>query len=127
LPDRTFDGAVTEIAGAADPLTGTYRVEVTLPAASGLASGLIGRVEIRPAAARQVMLVPIGALLEADGISATVYALAPDARHAERRAVRIAFLADDRVAIASGLEGVAAVVTDGAAYLDDGAAVTVRP
>ena len=127
LPERAFEGAVTEIAGAADPLTGTYRVEVTLPAASGLASGLIGRVEIRPAAARQVMLVPIGALLEADGISATVYALAPDARHAERRAVRIAFLADDRVAIASGLEGVAAVVTDGAAYLDDGAAVTVRP
>jgi hypothetical protein len=41
--------------------------------------------------------------------------------------VRIAFLAGDRVAIASGLEGVAAVVTDGAAYLDDGAAVTVRP
>ena len=36
-------------------------------------------------------------------------------------------LAADRVAIASGLEGVAAVVTDGAAYLDDGAAVTVRP
>jgi len=127
LPDRTFNGAVTEIAGAADPLTGTYRVEVTLPAASGLASGLIGRVEIRPAAARQLMLVPMGALLEADGISATVYALAPDARHAERRSVRIAFLAGDRVAIASGLEGVAAVVTDGAAYLDDGAAVTVRP
>src|SRR5439155_311494 len=52
LPDRSFDGAVTEIAGAADPLTGTYRVEVTVPAAAGLASGLIGRVEIRPAGAR---------------------------------------------------------------------------
>ncbi len=126
-PDRTFDGAVTEIAGAADPMTGTYRVEVTLPAASGLASGLIGRVEIRPAAARPLMLVPIDALLEADGASATVYALAPDGRHAERRTVSIAFLAGDRVAIASGLEGVAAVVTDGAAYLDDGATVTVRP
>ncbi len=119
--------AVTEIAGAADPMTGTYRVEVTLPAASGLASGLIGRVEIRPAAGRPLMLVPIEALLEADGIHATVYAVAPDGRHAERRAVRIAFLAGDRVAIASGLEGVAAVVTDGAAYLDDGAALAVRP
>jgi multidrug efflux system membrane fusion protein len=125
--DRTFDGVVTEIAGAADPLTGTYRVEVTVPAASGLASGLIGRVEIRPAAARPLMLVPIEALLEADGANATVYVLAPDGRHAERRTVRIAFLAGDRVAIASGLEGVAAVVTDGAAYLDDGAALTVRP
>jgi RND family efflux transporter MFP subunit len=127
LPDRTFDGAVTEIAGAADPMTGTYRVEVTIPTASRLASGLIGRVEIRPAAGRPLMLVPIEALLEADGASATVYALAPDGRHAERRTVSIAFLAGDRVAIASGLEGVAAVVTDGAAYLDDGAAVTVRP
>src|SRR6266446_3663694 len=127
LPERAFEGAVTEIAGAADPLTGTYRVEVTVPAASGLASGLIGRVEIRPGAARPLTLVPIGALLEADGVSATVYALAPDGRHAERRGVRIAFLAGDRVAIASGLEGVAAVVTDGAAYLDDGAALAVRP
>jgi len=125
--DRTFDGAVTEIAGAADPMTGTYRVEVTLPAASGLASGLIGRVEIRPAAGRPLMLVPIEALLEADGATATVYALAPDGRHAERRTVGIAFLAGDHVAIASGLEGVATVVTDGAAYLDHGAAVTVRP
>jgi len=125
--DRTFDGAVTEIAGAADPMTGTYRVEVTLPAASGLASGLIGRVEIRPAAGRPLMLVPIEALLEADGATATVYSLAPDGRHAERRTVGIAFLAGDRVAIASGLEGVATVVTDGAAYLDHGAAVTVRP
>ena len=127
LRDRTFDGTVTEIAGAADPLTGTYRVEVTLPAASGLASGLIGRVEIRPEAGRPLMLVPIGALLEADGINATVYALAADGRHAERRPVRIAFLAGDRVAIASGLEGVTAVVTDGAAYLDDGATLAVRP
>ena len=125
--DRTFDGPVTEIAGAADPLTGTYRVEVTIPAASGLASGLVGRVEIHPVAARPLMLVPIEALLEADGANATLYALAPDGRHAERRTVRVAFLAGDRVAIASGLEGVAAVVTSGAAYLDDGAAVMVRP
>jgi len=87
----------------------------------------VTRSWIRPAAARPLTLVPIGALLEADGVSATVYALAPDGRHAERRTVRIAFLAGDRVAIASGLEGVAAVVTDGAAYLDDGAALAVRP
>jgi len=102
-------------------------VEVTLPTASRLASGLIGQVEIRPAAPRPLMLVPIEALLEADSASATVYALAPDGHHAERRAVGIAFLIGDRVAIATGLEGVAAVITTGAAYLDDGAAVKVEP
>jgi RND family efflux transporter MFP subunit len=35
LPDREFAGVVAEIAAAADPLTGTYRVEVSIPSAPG--------------------------------------------------------------------------------------------
>src|SRR5437899_1732352 len=41
LPDEVLQGTVTEIAAAADPLTGTYRVEVTLPRAARLTSGLV--------------------------------------------------------------------------------------
>jgi membrane fusion protein, multidrug efflux system len=126
LPDRPFAGTVTEIAAAADPLTGTYRVEVALPPA-GLASGLVGHVEFRPGATQPLALVPVEAVLEGDGSHATVFALSADGRRAERRAVTIAFLAGDRVAVLSGLEGVHAVVTDGAAYLDDGAVVRVQP
>ncbi|HVH67211.1 MAG TPA: efflux RND transporter periplasmic adaptor subunit [Gemmatimonadales bacterium] len=126
LPDRPLVGTVTEIAAAADALTGTYRVEVTVPA-SGLASGLIGEVEIRPAAIRPLALVPIAAVLEADGSHATVFTVSADGQRAERRAVTIGFLAGDRVAVLSGLEGVRAVVTDGGAYLDDGAKVRVQP
>jgi len=127
LPDRAFAGTVTEIAAAADPQTGTYRVEVALPAAAGLASGLVGRVDIRPRAARRATMVPVEAVLEADGSRASVFALAPDGRHALRRSVTVGFLAGDRVAVVSGLEGVTAVITDGGAYLDDGTAVRVRP
>ena len=127
LPDARLEGTVTEIAAAADPFTGTYRVEVTLPGAAGLASGLVGEVEIRPRAATPVSLVPLDAVLEADGSRATVFTLAPDGQHAVRRTVRIAFLAGDRIAVLSGLEGVTSVVTDGAAYLDDGSAVRVQP
>jgi RND family efflux transporter MFP subunit len=129
LPDAVLEGVVSEIAAAADPMTGTYRVEVRLPGAPGgrLASGLVGQVEIAPRAATEVSLVPVEAVLEADGSQATVFTLSPDGTRAERRAVRIGFLAGDRVAIISGLEGVHRVVTDGAAYLDDGAVVTVRP
>lgn len=127
LPDAVLEGTVTEIAVAADPLTGTYRVEVKLPGADGLASGLVGHVDIAPRAATSVSLVPIDAVLEANGSTATVFTLAADGLHAERRSVRIAFLAGDRVAVASGLDGVTRVVTDGAAYLDDGIAVRVRP
>lgn len=127
FPDRAFQGTVTELAGAADPMTGTYEVEVTLPAAARLASGLVGQVEIRPAATQKVALIPIESLLEADGSHATVFAVSADGRRAVRRAVTIAFVAGDRVAVTSGLEGVTTVVTDGAAYLDDGATVRIRP
>ena len=45
-----------------------------------LASGLVGRVEMRPAAGTEMALVPIQAILEADGDAATVYTLAADGR-----------------------------------------------
>lgn len=129
FPDQTFEGTVTEVAGASDPMTGTYDVEVTVSplAASRLASGLVGQVEIRPAATHKVAVIPIASLLEADGSHATVFAVSADGRRAERRAVTIAFLAGDRVAVTRGLEGVTTVVTDGAAYLDDGATLRIRP
>jgi RND family efflux transporter MFP subunit len=125
LPDREFEGSVSEIAAAADPGTGTYGVEVSLPAASGLASGLVGSVEIRPRAESAVTLVPVESVLEADGMAGTVYTLAADGAHAERHAVRLAFLAGERMAVRSGLEGVQAVITEGAARLTTGDRVEV--
>jgi len=74
-----------------------------------------------------VALVPVEAVLEADGDRATVFALAPDGRHVGRKTVTVAFLVGDHVAVAAGLDGVRAVVTDGAPYLNDGSAVRVRP
>jgi len=127
LPEREFVGGVTEIAAAAEPGTGTYSVEIALPEAAGLASGLVGQAEIHPSTGRPTTLVPIEAVLEADDTEATVYALSGDGTRAERRRVTIAFIAGNRVAVDRGLEGVAAVITDGAAYLNDGAAVRVAP
>lgn len=125
LPDREFAGQISEIGAAADPMTGTYRVELRLAGTTTLASGLVGQAEIRPRSGRPVMLVPVEALLEADGGRGTVFALA-DGR-AQRREIAIAFLAGDRVAVSGGLDGVTQVITEGGAYLDDNQAVTVRP
>jgi multidrug efflux system membrane fusion protein len=127
LSGRGFAGRVSRIGAAADPGTGTYEVEVALDGADGLAAGLVGRVEIRPAKGLPARLVPVEAVLEADGGDATVYALSSDGTRAERRHVSVAFIDGSRVAVAKGLEGVSRVLTDGAAYLDDGAAVRVKP
>ncbi len=127
LPGRVFEGRVARIGAAADPTTGTYEVEIALEDAEALAAGLVGRAEIRPARGAPAALVPIEAVLEADGTEATVYALSADGTRAERRRVTVAFIEGSQVAVAGGLEGASRVLTDGAAYLDDGAAVRVAP
>lgn len=120
-------GRVSQIAAQASPGTGTWSVEVALdrpqPATSGgVASGLIGAVEISPKRADAVRLIPIQALLEGDGDSAEVFTLAVNNSDttAVRRRVSIAFLSGEQAAVSGGLEGVGEVVTDGAAYLQDG-------
>ncbi|HEX7242499.1 MAG TPA: efflux RND transporter periplasmic adaptor subunit [Longimicrobiaceae bacterium] len=123
FPGEELAGRVAEVAAAATPGTGTYEVEVALDAGGRpLVSGLIGRAEITPSRTQRVRLVPVEAILEADEDSGAVYTLTPDGRRARRLPVSIAFLQGGRVAVSGGLEGVAEVVTDGAAYLDDGAA-----
>lgn len=127
LPGEVYHGQVTQIGAAADPATGTYTIEVTLRNAARVASGLVGQVEIRSSRAARTTLVPIEAILEADGDEATVFTLSADSSRAERRRVTVAFIDGRRVAVARGLEGIAAVLTDGAAYLSDGSAVRVTP
>jgi membrane fusion protein, multidrug efflux system len=127
LSGRTFAGAVREIAPSADAGTGTYRVEITIdPGETGLSSGLVGRVEIRPGRTARMPTIPIAALLEADGDRGTVYTVSP-AGLARRLPVAVGSLRDGRVAVPEGLDGVELVVTDGAAYLRDGAPVEVVP
>ena len=127
FPGRTFDGTVTEIAAAAAAATGAYPVEITVADAGVLVAGLVGRVAITPRRGVAATVIPIEALLEADDQTATVYALAPGGNHVERRRVKVAFIAGNRAAIVGGLEGIASVITDGAAYLSDGGAVRVTP
>ena len=124
-PGHVVEGTVTEIAAAADPATGTFRVEIAVPAAGRPASGLVADVEIRPGTEGPMPLIPVDALLEADGSRATVFVVSGSANRVERRGITVAFLDGDHVAIAAGLDGTEQVVTDGAIRLDDGDRVTV--
>ena len=126
-PGESFDGRVSEIGGAAQERTGTYTIEITLPSNPRLVTGLIGTAEIDAASGGRHPRVPVEALLEADGDRAIVFLLAPDGRTVERRHVRLTQVVGDRVAIVDGLDDAGTVVTDGAAYLRDGAQVEVVP
>jgi multidrug efflux pump subunit AcrA (membrane-fusion protein) len=127
LGERRLTGEVSRIGAAADRMTGTYLVEITVHGGSALVSGMVGEGELRPRRGVPTKLVPLEAVLEADGPTGTVYALSSDGRRAERRRIRVGFIDGGRVAVTQGLENVARVVTSGASYLGGDSNVRVTP
>ncbi|MEP7001148.1 MAG: efflux RND transporter periplasmic adaptor subunit [bacterium] len=127
FPGRTTTGRVRQLAGAATPGVGTYMVELMLDDARGLVSGMVAHVSIAARGRESLLTVPVEALVDADGERGNVFILSADGTHAQRRAVRVAFLSEGRAALRDGLSGDNKVVTDGAVYLTDGAKVKVQP
>ncbi len=126
LPDANLRGKVTEVASAADPASGMFRIEVALdPTDLPLKSGLVAKLTVVPssASAGSRVYVPIGAIVEGDGRSARLFVLDKD--HARRRDVEVAFIEGENVALVSGVEAGEQVITDGAQYLEDGEQVAI--
>ena len=117
---RLLHGTLSEISGAADEKTGLFPVEVRLESPPpALASGLVAKLRLAPAAgrARALTYVPIGAVVEGSGDVASVFVV--DGSRARRREVRVAFIDPSGVALAAGVAPGERVVTDGALYLED--------
>jgi RND family efflux transporter MFP subunit len=139
---EAFDARITRIATASDPATGTYEVELAVaPSGAAFVQGLVAKVEIdvAPSAAARLW-IPVEALLEANGAWADVAVVAHDAaapsspvaaadRPAtgtiERRRVHIGELVGSNVEVRAGLAVGERVVTDGAAWVEDGGHVIV--
>jgi membrane fusion protein, multidrug efflux system len=128
LPRESLRAKVSRLPAAADPRTGMFDVELTLAEPDPrLKSGLVARLQLSPASATAGLLVhvPIGAILEGDRERASVYVHDAAAGRVSRRAVRVAFIDGDSVALASGLDVGAEVVVEGAYFVSEGAAVRV--
>jgi RND family efflux transporter MFP subunit len=127
-PSHFFSATVSEISGTASPMTGTYEVELRVEPAEDTTflSGMIAKAEILPSKKSRVSLVPIESIVEADGTRGSVYIVSPSDA-AKKIGVAVAFIYGNQAAIAAGLEGIDEVITDGAAYLNDGDAIKIVP
>lgn len=124
-PSHTFPAVVTEIAESADPMTGTFETELRLnPPALNLVAGFIADVTIFPSQREQYFILPIEALVEADGQQGIVYTVENDT--ARQLQVEIGRILENRIAVSSGLQGISRVVTDGTPYLWEGARVVIK-
>lgn len=123
-PDVKFPARISEIAEAADPMSGTFEVELSVDTKNyKIISGFIAKVEIFPAKKQRLFIVPIESLIEGDGHNGFVYTLATNREKAKKIPVKVGFILEKEVAIVAGLENVNQVITDGASYLTDGAEV----
>jgi RND family efflux transporter MFP subunit len=130
FPGQSFPGKVTRVAAAADPLTGTFDVEIEVaPVGARFVRGLVAKITLGlgkgARSAATSTLVPVSALVEANGATGIVYVLDTTGTIALRRQVTVGPIVGDRVVVEAGLAPGQRVVTDGAAWLTDGHPVRV--
>ena len=111
---------VIEVAGRADPATGTFRVEFSLPANSALRSGLIADVELPPAAGQSRLLIPSTALFSARADEGFVWRYDPATRLAKPQMVRLGQVSGEGIEVRSGLARGDLIVSSGVDRLTAG-------
>ncbi len=118
---------VAHIAGMADPMTRTIPVEFELqhPPAD-LRSGFVAQVIITPDPVERRPAVPLESLVAGDGHHAHVFLLQDGGHHAHRMDVEIEALNDGTAYLKTSLPEGASLITTGAEFLIDGAAVEVE-
>ncbi|MCD6160811.1 MAG: efflux RND transporter periplasmic adaptor subunit [candidate division Zixibacteria bacterium] len=125
-PEISFPARVAEIAESADPLNGTYEVELTVsPNKNKLVSGFTAKIDIFPAKKQPCYIIPAEALVEADANEGYIYVINTSNNTAKKVNVKIGYIFDDGIAIASGLTDIQAVIASGASYLTDGSAIKI--
>jgi multidrug efflux system membrane fusion protein len=116
-PGRTFPAFVQEIAAGPDPQNGLYEVKLALHSTpESLFSGFVAKADIYPSVKEMVSVVPFEALVNVSGLAGYVYRINQDSL-AVKIPVEIAYFIGNDAVIQKGLEGVDAVITEGAAYL----------
>jgi RND family efflux transporter MFP subunit len=125
-PGYSFPASVKEISGSADPMTGTFEVELDLDSGGRtLASGFAAKAEIFPSDGISSLLVPIESLVEADGERGFIFIVSETGDVARRVPVELDVLVGESVAVRGPIKAGMMVVTEGAPYLIDGSRIEV--
>lgn len=126
FPDKLFNGVVTEIAGTADPVTGTYEIKINMnDSENQLKSGFIGNISIRSSVRKERVQIPVDALIFADANEGTIYVAKDDTAY--QRRIRIEKIAGDSLLVSEGLEGHETIVVEGLQKLSgDSVRITLK-
>ena len=125
-PDEQFKGIVSEIAGMADPYTGTYEVKIILLNTRNkeMATGLIARTDIIPDRSTKLLSIPSDALFNSNEQTGYVFK-ATDSTVVKEK-VTIEHISDKKIYITGKLNNGDLVVTDGINYIDENSKIKIE-
>ena len=124
-PGVKFPAVVDQAGEISNPYTGTYKTELFLNTTGyRLASGFVAVVDIYPFSGKSYTLIPVGSIVEADGKYGNIFYLT-DSMSVKKIRIEIEAISGPQAAVRGIPEGVAEVVSEGAAYLKDGLKVKV--
>ncbi len=124
-PGVSFSAIVDQVGEMANPLTGTFEIELLLKESEyRLVSGFVAGVDLFPLLRKTFSIVPLGAIVEADGKEGYIYSVNED-KIAQKVKVNIVTLVGSMVAVTGIPPGISLVVSEGAAYLKNGTKVEI--
>lgn len=124
-PEQVVHAVVNEIAGAPNPMSGTYEIVLGLESNSlKLFSGFIAKLEIYPSISESVHMIPFISLINIHDNQGEVFLPTNDLT-VTRVPVKIGYLTEEKAVITAGLDSVSKVITDGAAYLKEGIKIKI--
>jgi RND family efflux transporter MFP subunit len=117
---------VTHKSQSADPVTGTYWVEISPESAKeiSLASGMFGKARIQPSQTVQGWEIPFESVLDANGDSGFVFVV--DGQKAKKVKVQLGKITSSSIQVLGGLENYSSLIVSGSAYLADGSTIQVK-
>jgi RND family efflux transporter MFP subunit len=125
-PAIEFPAIVNEIAGMADPFTGTYELELTLLGDHGnrLASGMIARARIIPQRKEQLIMLPADAIFGIVENKGSIYAIRDAV--AEKREIYIERIEGSSAYVKGNIQAGDKVVIEGMTFINNDSRIVVK-
>jgi multidrug efflux system membrane fusion protein len=126
-PDKEFSARVNEIAEAANPMNGTFEVELLIRKNElPLKAGFVAKIKIFPSKGKRFITIPIESLVDADENSAYIYTPTVEKDSVKKMQISIAFVYNNRIAVSTGLKENTEVITSGSSYLNENSRINIQ-
>lgn len=124
FPDKVYPAVISELGSLADPLTGTYEVELLVKDANpNFRTGFIARANLFPSDSTKGWWLPIQSIQNLNNKHGHVFVV--DSLSVKKREIKTGGIINDGILITEGIHENDQVVTEGADYLRDGSLINI--